>query len=180
MQILPGDLLIAEPFMKDPNFRRSVVLICDHNENGSFGLNLNIPIRNLVMGDIINDFPAPELIVYEGGPVSPNTLHYIHKDGSVPNAIKIKAGYYWSGDFDYIKDSIQYGKINLNDIRFFIGYSGWGEGQLNEELEGNSWIVCKTYTDYLKESNSLWKDILKHMGGNYKIVSSFPEDPMLN
>ncbi len=180
MPISTGNLLIAEPFMKDSNFRRSVILICDHNEEGTFGLNLNIPVRNITMGDIISDFPIPDLPVFEGGPVSPNTLHYIYKNDSIPDSIPIKDGIYWSGDFEIIKIYLESGKIKPNEIRFFIGYSGWGEGQLEDELKLNSWIVCDSYTDYLKDSIYLWKEILHHMGGNYKIVSSFPEDPTLN
>ncbi len=178
---MTGKLLIAEPFMGDPNFERSVVLLCEYNEKGSFGLVLNQK-TNLtladVMDDVYMDFP-----IYLGGPVEQNTLHFIHRLGNqVEGAIEIGNGIYWSGDFDNVKTLINIGVIKEQDIRLFVGYSGWGAGQLDNEMKRNSWITSETNANFIFDtpSDQFWRAILKSMGGEYKVLSNYPTDPRLN
>lgn len=135
-----GDLLIAEPYLGDPNFERSVILLCEDNEKGSFGLVLN-QRSNLMLKDAIDDCYA-DIPLYVGGPVEHNTLHYVHRLGNlIPEAVDLGKGLFWSGDFETLKTMINIGKVEEKDIRFFLGYSGWGEGQLDTEMNRNSWIV---------------------------------------
>jgi putative transcriptional regulator len=176
-----GRLLIAEPYLGDPNFERSVILLCEHTEKGSFGLVLN-QLSNLklndAMDDIFMDFP-----IYVGGPVEFNTLHYVHRLGElIPDSVDLGEGLFWSGDFDTVKALINIGKIESKDIRFFIGYSGWGEGQLDAEMNRNSWVISETETDMVFDLSpeEFWRKVLRNMGGSYKVMSNYPTDPRLN
>jgi putative transcriptional regulator len=176
-----GKLLVAEPFLGDKNFERSVILLCEHNENGSFGLVLN-QLTNLCLDEVIDgvysDFP-----LYLGGPVEQNTLHFIHRLGNeIEGTIELGNGLYWSGDFEIIKTFINIGKIKENDIRLFIGYSGWAKSQLENEMKQNSWIITDTDANFIFDtpSKEFWRTVLRRMGGEYKILSNYPTDPRLN
>lgn len=176
-----GKVLIAEPFLGDPNFERSVVLICEHNDEGSFGLVLNNVSKNTiadVVDDIYVDFP-----LFVGGPVEQNTLHFVHRLGHlIEDSIDLGNGIFWSGDFESVKSLLSIGTIKTEDIRFFIGYSGWGAGQLGNELAQNTWFVSDINSDVLFEeyTNQFWRTVLKRMGGDYKVLANYPVDPRLN
>ena len=179
--VLSGNLLIAEPFMGDSNFERSVVLVCEHNTSGTFGLVLN-QATDLNLSDVIEDI-TPDLPLFVGGPVQQNTLHFIHRRPDlIDDSIKIAHGLYWSGDFDEIKRAVNLGTLTDRDARFFIGYSGWGEGQLVAELSQKAWIVSHTDADFLFDTpaNEFWRGVLKRMGGEYKSIAHYPIDPRLN
>lgn len=176
-----GKLLIAEPFLGDPNFERSVVLLCEHNENGSFGFVLNQQ-TNLKLEDVIDDVYA-DFPLFLGGPVEQNTLHFIHRLGDIiDGTIDIGNGLFWTGDFDSVRSLLNIGKIKENDIRLFIGYSGWSEGQLEFEMKRNSWIVSETDANFIFDTptDQFWRSVLKRMGGEYKVLSNYPTDPRLN
>ncbi|GAB2579035.1 YqgE/AlgH family protein [Spirosoma areae] len=176
-----GDLLIAEPFMGDTNFERSVVLVCEHNQAGTFGLVLN-QLTDIHLSDVIEEI-QPDLPLFVGGPVQQNTLHFIHRRPDlIDSSIRIEAGLYWSGDFDQIKQAVNLGTLTGHDVRFFIGYSGWGEGQLANELHQKAWIVSRTNADFLFDTptNEFWRGVLKRMGGEYKSIAHYPVDPRLN
>ncbi len=179
MHFSPGDLLVAEPFMKDPNFKRSVVLICDHNNEGSFGLVMNRKLE-LRLNDVMPDFPEFEVPIFEGGPVGVDTLHFIHNKPELEGAKKLRADLYWSGNFEQLKLMVESQAITTQDIRFFIGYSGWSDGQLAQEMTYSSWMICRNFDNYLIQSDRLWHQVLNHMGGDYKMVANYPEDPELN
>ena len=137
----PGRLLISEPYLPDPNFERSVVLMCDHNESGSFGfvMNKKSPLK---LAEVVEDMSGLEADLYIGGPVQQDTLHYIFRgEDLLEDAVEIAEGLYWGGDYEQLKDMISMNRIDPADFRFFVGYSGWGQGQLEEEIESNSWIV---------------------------------------
>jgi putative transcriptional regulator len=181
LQPKEGLLLVAEPYLGDPNFERSVILLCEHTEKGSFGLVQN-QLSNLklseTMEDIYMDFP-----VYVGGPVEHNTLHYVHRLGhDIPDSVDLGNGIFWAGNFEHIKTLINIGKITENDIRFFLGYSGWGESQLTAEMNRNSWVVAETDASMVFDStpDEFWRKVLRNMGGSYKILSNYPVDPRLN
>jgi len=177
-----GRVLISEPFMADKHFKRSVVYLCEHNEDGSFGFVMNnfldVPLSELVE-DIINE----DFKVSFGGPVSPDNLYYIHTlKNELEGSYEVMPGLYTGGKFEDLVPLINTGVIAPNQIRFFLGYSGWESGQLEGELKINSWLVGETTThDVLNtHDKSLWKNILKGMGGKFKMLSNFPEDPSLN
>src|SRR4029077_16781585 len=97
-----GKILISEPFLNDPNFKRTIILLAEHNEEGSIGFILNKP-TNLKIKDTIEDFPEFDAIVYYGGPVQLNTLQFIHKAGDIiEGSLEIADGLFWGGSFDIL------------------------------------------------------------------------------
>lgn len=176
-----GSLLIAEPFLGDSNFERSVVLVCEHNDSGTFGLVMN-NLTNLNLSDIIEEI-HPDLPVFLGGPVGQNTLHFVHRRPDlIDDSIRIMDGLYWSGNFEQIKQAVNLGTLTDRDARFFVGYSGWGEGQLENELDQKAWIVSRTDADFLFDTpaDEFWRGVLKRMGGEYRAIAHYPVDPRLN
>jgi putative transcriptional regulator len=177
-----GKVLIAEPFLGDPNFERSVVLLCEHNESGSFGFVLN-QTTQLTIKDVIEEEIYVPVPLQVGGPVEHNTLHFIHRLGSlVEDTLTVTDGLYWGGDFEQIKSLLNMGKITQQDVRFFIGYSGWGSGQLDNELKQNAWIVTDADANFIftTPTDQLWRGILRRMDGKYKSIANYPTDPRLN
>ncbi len=183
--ILPkkGKLLIAEPALTgDISFNRSVLLLAEHNSNGSVAFILNKPLA-FGINELIQDINIP-MVVYNGGPVEQDNLYFIH---SIPhlidNSIEIADGVYWGGDFENVVSLINEEKITEDDIRFFLGYSGWSFEQLDNELASNSWILVENeYKDkIIKESKTtFWKEKMQELGGNYLLWSNAPENPELN
>ena len=138
-----GILLISDPFLKDPNFMRTVVFLCEHREQGSFGFVLNRRYENTI-DEIIPELEGFKLPVYYGGPVQTDTLHFLHQyPDQIPGSVEVIKGVYWGGDFDMVVQMIKKAEIDQNKIRFFIGYSGWGGGQLSDELTEKSWLTVK-------------------------------------
>lgn len=181
-EVKKGDILIAEPFLGDPNFERTVILLCEHNEQGSFGFVLNQKIETN-LNDLTEGKFYTNNEIFVGGPVQQNTLHFIHRLGDlIENSVEIIKGLYWGGDFEQTQSLVNTGVIQTKDIRFFLGYSGWGVGQLDSELEQKSWIVTESKADFIldTEAEALWRLILKNMGGKYKQLSNYPIDPRLN
>jgi putative transcriptional regulator len=178
-----GSILISEPYLGDPNFERTVVLICSHVEDeGTFGLVLN-RMSNLKLSDVVdiyNDQFEAELGI--GGPVQYNTLHYVHQISDLAQAVQLSDDLYWGGDFESLRQMIAAGDVTTDDIRFFLGYSGWTPGQLQEEIDKNVWIVNNNATNKLfnLDADTLWRGILRQMGGKYKVLSNYPVDPRLN
>ncbi len=177
-----GSLLISEPFLQDTYFKRSIVLITEHNKEGSVGFVLNKPTK-LTINEVLDDFPSFDADISIGGPVATNTIHFCHTLGeAIPNTVKVVHGIYWGGDFDVLKDLIKNDVVEKDQVRFFIGYSGWGVDQLEREITENSWIVTdvksKNILDY--SSKDSWKIILSRLGKKYKIWSNYPENPVMN
>lgn len=177
-----GRILISEPFLNDTYFRRSVVLLTEHSEEGSVGFVLNKPVE-LTVSDVLKDFPEIDASISIGGPVNTNTVHYIHSLGSViPDSVKVMKNLYWGGDFETIKSLITQGKIGRHDIRFFLGYAGWSPKQLDNELSGNAWVIAELDAETIMKSNNLtmWQETLHRLGSKYKTWINFPENPGLN
>lgn len=177
-----GHLLISDPFLRDPNFIRTVVLLCEHNEKGSFGLVLNRPFE-FRLDELMDDMEGADFDVYTGGPVQQNTLHFIHMlPEMIPGGQEILPGVYWGGDFAVVKQLILAGIVQKEEIRFFIGYSGWSSGQLLAEMSENTWLTTKADKELIFQSPAidLWKLALKKMGGPYVQMINYPIDPQLN
>jgi len=177
-----GRLLLSEPLMNDYYFGRSVIIIGDHDNEGTFGAVINKPIKDK-FNDVVKDFPKFDGGLFIGGPVEPNNLFFVHKIGDiVDGAISIGSGLYWGGDIEIVKDMIEYGSATSEDVRFLVGYSGWSPNQLQSELKRNSWVVSpEQEIDILKiEPKQLWERLLTPLGDKYKHWSSFPTDPGLN
>lgn len=178
--ITKGNILIARPALFDYTFNRSVVLITEHNEHGSIGFILNKPLYqpvNLFVSELDS-----ELDVYEGGPVETNNLYYLHKRPDlIANSEGITDELFWSGDYEDVRKAINEGLISQDEIRFYLGYSGWGENQLQSEVEENAWIIVDDQLDIFKEwNNNLWQQQLRNLGGENLIWLNTPADPTMN
>lgn len=178
----PGMLLIADPFLKDPNFQRTVVFLCEHQDEGSFGFVLNrsyeYTLNELVSG--LDDLPIP---VFYGGPVQIDTIHFLHQyPDLIPGGYEITDGIFWGGDFEMAINLIRNKQIDPQRIRFYIGYSGWGSGQLNDEMKEKSWLTVQANRKIIfhKQTDEIWKDSLRLLGGEYEMMINFPIDPQLN
>lgn len=177
-----GTLLIANVELRDPNFRRSVVLLCEHNERGSFGLILNRPLE-LGIADVMEDYMGENFPLHWGGPVQTNTLHVLHRYGDIiGDCAEVADGVYWGGDYEQIKSLLATRQIDPSGIKFYLGYSGWGEGQLDDEMQGNSWYLAPAdaRTVFEEDAERMWSRVLRRKGGDYAIVATFPQDPQLN
>lgn len=168
-----GLILLADPYMEDPHFRRAALLICDHHADGTLGFILNKPI-GMNVTSLLQDFPEFESEVCYGGPVQTDTLHFLHTQGElIRDSVEIVKGVYWGGDFEQLKACIRQGLVQPHDIRFFVGYSGWEPDQLREEIEEKSWLLAEgelNYIFYKSHPLALWKQILEHQGGSYAVI----------
>lgn len=177
-----GHLLIAEPsIIGDVSFNRAVVLLAENNTGGSVGFILNKPL-DYKLKDFVPEIQS-ELPVYNGGPVEQDNLYFIHcVPELIPGSIEISTGIYWGGDFDVILNLLKNDDLEPHQIRFFLGYSGWDAGQLNQELETNSWVVVpNTYGNIIgKNEVNFWKEKMLELGGEYMIWSNAPENPSNN
>ena len=178
----PGVVLAAAPMMWDPNFRRSVILLCENNTEGSFGLIINrpLPFRSEELDQMLAG-RSPDL--FFGGPVQPTSLHYLHNEsGAIPSAAKVIDGVFWGGDFSFVQSLVETAALQELRLRFFLGYAGWGPGQLDIEIERNDWIVADATPDLVfdLEADDIWGAVLERLGGHFALMSKFPADPRLN
>ena len=177
-----GKILISEPFMPDLFFNRSIVYLTDHTSEGSVGFILNKQL-DLKLSDALEGFGKWDASLNMGGPVAPDTLHYIHSLGDIiPNSLEINNNIFRGGDIDAIKYVINRGKARTNQIRFFLGYSGWTAGQLETELNENSWVIASTRQDIVMNDygDDTWKRVLRSLNKKYRIWADFPESPEMN
>ncbi|MXV15452.1 YqgE/AlgH family protein [Hufsiella ginkgonis] len=176
-------LLVSEPFMLDPNFKRSVVLLTEHDENGTVGYVLN-QRSNLLLRDILEECPEADHAVFVGGPVGGDSLHFIHRCYDRMNSgEEIGNGIYWGGNFETLKLLVNSGQVEPHEIKFFMGYSGWGVAQLDQEIGQNSWLVTNHYNNdivFLDDEENLWKEVVIGLGPRYAHIAKFPENPMWN
>jgi putative transcriptional regulator len=178
-----GNILISEPFLQDAYFQRSVVLLVEHNTNGSMGLVLNKK-TNLIINDFFSEFEnLSDIPIYLGGPVSSNRLFFIHTlEEVIPDSVRITDGLYFDGDFNLLKQYITSGNSVKGKIKFFLGYSGWTKGQLGFEINEDSWMVSQSATNniMLADGELFWKHSVEVLGNRYKTWVNFPKNPHLN
>ena len=178
-----GKILVAEPFMGDPHFRRSVISICDHSrDEGTIGFILNKVLAKRI-NEVIEDFPEFEAPIFYGGPVAPDNIFYIHNVGELlEDSIEVMSGLYWGGNYEKLKFLITSKLITEANIRFFVGYSGWSPGQLEAELNTGSWVVGDMHPNYAFKTKhkSLWKQVLKNKGNTYTVIAQMPDNMNLN
>ena len=178
----PGKILISEPFLLDYYFKRSVVLLCDHSDEGSFGVIMNKPL-SVKLNEVVKDFPDFAAPIYLGGPVQNDSLFFLHTIGDkIEGSVEVINGLFWGGDLEQIKELISLNMISPEQIRFYIGYSGWTSNQLEEELERNSWVVSRESSECLlnTDPNLMWAKSLQKLGGSYTFWPNFPNDPGQN
>lgn len=177
-----GRVLITEPFVDDDDFGRTVILLCEHNEEGSFGFVLNkyldIAIEELA------DFEESLTNVSKGGPVGNEHLYFLHTLGDkIDNSVHVVGDIYSGGSFKEIVQKAKLGLIKQNSVRFFLGYSGWTTNQLEDELKQNAWLVSDIIsTESIMDTtnNSIWEIYMSNQGGKYKAFAHFPINPHFN
>jgi putative transcriptional regulator len=177
-----GKILISEPFLADSYFNRSIIYLTDHTPQGSIGFILNKKLE-LQVSDAIEGFDGCDDNLNMGGPVAPDTLHYLHCLGdSIPKSVLVAENIFWGGDIDSIRELIRLKEIKQSQIRFFLGYSGWSAGQLERELKENSWVIAKVSSNIVLDNNGedTWKRVLRSFKNKYRMWADFPESPDMN
>jgi putative transcriptional regulator len=176
-----GSILISEPSLRDFYFRQSVILLAEHNDEGTFGVIINKPIEARLK-DIVKGFTGYNLPVYLGGPVKTDSLFFIHTRDDIAQSLPIMQGLYWGGDLDAIREMLKKKIMLPDEIRFFVGYSGWSPNQLDRELKEKSWVLSQTTVPEIINNppGTLWSNYLKNMGQDYAIWANFPADPTFN
>ena len=178
-----GTVLISDPFLDEDFFRRSVVLLCNHNKDGSFGLVLNNYL-NVDLHELEDSFPDIKARISVGGPVDTEHLFFIHSYGTqIEGSTPILDELYFGGDYEKLVELLKDDEDGKSKVRFFLGYSGWGKDQLKDELTENSWIVANniTETEILNTADDqLWKHCLEKQGKRFETISKFPLNPSEN
>lgn len=177
-----GQVLLSEPFLNDPYFKRTVILLCEHNSEGSFGFVLNNFIE-VELDQIIEDMPKFDGKISIGGPVRNSNLYYIHTLGEeIEESVEILPGVFMGGDFEKLRKLLYAGKIAPEQVRFFVGYSGWSPEQLQTEIKSQSWFVTDIDKDLVMDTevDDLWRHIMKKFGRKGEMIANMPEDPSLN
>ena len=182
-----GRILISDPFLNDNYFSNSVILLCELNEKGAFGLVLNHYIDES-LSDFMNDFQGKKTDRFKislGGPVDTDSIYYIHnRPDIIEGSIQIIDDVYLGNGINFTDLSvlIEEDKIKKNELKFFLGYSGWTAGQLQEELLKNSWFVGNLSTRTLMnyDQEDIWKKTLEQMSEKHRVISNFPQNPLLN
>ncbi len=176
-----GTLLISEPFSNDAYFKRSVVLLTLNDEEGSVGFILNKHVE-LSLSDLFEEDFDFDGKVSIGGPVSIDRIDFLHTMGEIiPGSRHVVDNIYWGGDFNVVLKMLRSRSLDENQIRFFIGYSGWSKGQLDREIENDYWLVTQPDTSSIMSIDKFyWKNTLKRLGPKYEVWLNIPEDPVLN
>ena len=172
---LRGQLLVAAPVLSDPNFRRTVVLIAEHGDEGAMGIVLNRPTETSVV-DAVQELSAiagDEEPIYVGGPVSTGSVLAVAELDDPDDASELLFG---------AIGFVQEPDVAVVRGRVFLGYAGWGAGQLESELEEESWLVLPAEPDdlFCDDPDGLWSSVLRRQGGPYALLSLMPPDPSLN
>jgi putative transcriptional regulator len=181
VELTTGKLLIAEPFLSDPNFARAVILLCEHSDEGSVGFILNRSTE-LTLGDLLPDLYTPLLPIYQGGPVQLDTLHMLHRMPEVFGGNEVFPGIYWGGSYEALQDVIMNNEYKPDDLKLFVGYAGWSPGQLEKEMKDGSWLVTDVSEDLLfeAEAQTAWKQAVKSLGRDFAHMLNLPLNPQLN
>lgn len=177
-----GRLLVSEPYLPDPYFRRTVVLLCEHNEEGSFGFVLNRHM-DMEVHDLMENMPHVVSKLGIGGPVQSGNLYYLHTLGPhLTGSVEVVDGVYMGGDYEQLRSLLATDPRLARHVRFFVGYAGWAGSQLEKELEQRSWLISPADRRRIMGMlhGDLWADTLRAMGREYAPLANFPEDPAMN
>lgn len=176
-----GKILISTPDISGDIFSRSVVLIVDHNEEGAFGLILNKKNKKM-SGRLLHIFGFT-VDVYEGGPVENEKIFFINKGQKVTEHFsEINNEFYLTEDIENVISGIIDEQISVDEIKVFSGYSGWGSQQLEDEVRRKMWTVVDVYNlDYtLPNDQTLWKNIMQNLGGEFLLWANAPDNISMN
>ncbi|MDQ3849282.1 MAG: YqgE/AlgH family protein [Actinomycetota bacterium] len=181
MDSLRGQLLIAGATLPDPNFARTVVLVCEHTEEGALGLVLNRPAE-LTLGRAapqLAPLAGEDAVIGQGGPVQPATLLVLAEFTDPDRAgLPVVGPVGLMGDGDEVADLVDV----TRRVRVFAGYAGWGPAQLDAELEREDWFVAPAGIDDIfdPDADELWRRVLARKGAHYALVARMPVDPSVN
>lgn len=174
-----GRVLIADPFTDDDYFGRSVVYICDHYSEGTFGFVLNNFI-DIDLNEVAKNFPDIKSNISIGGPVQTEQIFFLHTVGkTIEGSMEVDDGIFIGGDYDQLKQKLDDGEIDPSKVRFFLGYSGWSTGQLQEEIDNHSWIVAPVLSPLEIMDDKvidIWSNYMRRQGKKYDILSRSPVD----
>jgi putative transcriptional regulator len=179
VESLQGKLLVSSPSLVDPNFRKTVVLIAHHDDDGAMGLVLSRPsdVPALHAVPSLEGLPGADDPVFVGGPVQPEAFMVLAEFDDVGQAAApIIAG------LGFMPADAEPEELSIRRLRLFAGYSGWGAGQLEAELDESSWIVVEAHTDdaFARDPDELWRNVLHRKGGPFSLMETMPFDPGLN
>lgn len=182
-QIQKGTFLIAVPDIDMGLFFRSVILICEHNQNGSFGLVINKPLNLELPEEILNthNLSNPNVGIRSGGPVQTNQMMLLHTSDQIPHqTLQICDGVYLGGDLQFLQEAIV--SESQMPLNLCFGYVGWGGGQLEREFLDGNWFIhpASLRQIFYVPPEKLWASILREMGGKYASLSMIPEDLSVN
>jgi putative transcriptional regulator len=179
MDSLQGNLLVSSPALHDPNFRKTVVLIAHHDDDGALGLVLSRPSEVSAAEAIpsLSGLPGAADPVFVGGPVQPEAFMVLAEFDDVgESAAPI------FGRVGFMPAEPEPGDLAITRMRLFSGYAGWGAGQLEDELVEPSWIVVSAEADdpFADDPDELWRTVLYRKGGPFALMADMPFDPGLN
>lgn len=176
-----GKILIAEPFLTDPGFARTVILLCEHGENGSIGFILN-RVSDSTLAELLPEFNHAALNIFDGGPVQQDTMHLIHTLPERMGGIEVLPGLFWGGSYAELSNMMDEGKCNGDNIKLFLGYSGWDKDQLEQELKDGAWIVADPWEGLIFNSSikTIWQDAVMSLGRDFAFMANLPLHPQLN
>jgi putative transcriptional regulator len=178
-----GQVLVSEPFLSDPSFNRSVILITDHGSHGTIGYVLNHQ-TDLVVSQLIEGLDVVPQCAYQGGPVELDSLHYLHTYPEISDSNEVLPGVYWSGSFDEVCQGLMEGRFQAENFKFLVGYSGWAPEQLLAEMDEKAWLISELSPEVIFDTSiadkDLWKHAIRSVGGKDALLANSPEDPFLN
>lgn len=176
-----GKILIAEPFLTDLNFLRSVVFLCSHNDEGSVGFIIN-KVINKNISDILPDIYKSTLQLYYGGPAQNESIHIIHKYPEELGGIEVAPGIFWGSSYDNLLRCIHNNDFSPEGIKLFLGNSAWEKGKLDSEISSRVWLVANDFDDILFDNNSekIWERSILSLGKDFSHFSQMPLHPQLN
>ena len=179
MESLQGHLLVSSPALVDPNFRRTVILVAHHDEDGAMGLVLSRPSESRVVDAVpaLETLAGSDDVVHVGGPVQPEAFMVLAEFDDVDEAAAPIIG-----DIGFMPADAEPADLSIRRMRVFAGYAGWGPGQLEAELDEPSWIIVRAEPGdaFVDDPDELWRKVLRRKGGKYRLIASMPFDPSLN
>ena len=184
-QFAKGSLLIANPVLPDPNFSRTVILLCNHNEQGSFGLVINRSTQ-LKAPDLFSDIDilrSYNAKIYMGGPVSQSMVFYLYRSSrNVIDLDEICSGVYLGSNLETLESLYLDIENPEENVRFYLGYSGWSGGQLDGEMEQNSWLIQNANEQFvfLDSEELIWLKTVNSLGEKYQYLTKAPVNPQWN
>ncbi|MDR4494484.1 MAG: YqgE/AlgH family protein [Nitrospirales bacterium] len=179
-----GVFLIAKPALRDPNFRQTVVLLCEHGPEGALGVVVNRPTE-MNITEVLPQVPVIEgqaHRVFAGGPVQTNSLLILYRlPQEVEGTHPVLDGVYLGGNMETLERILE-SPPRQETFRAFMGYSGWAPGQLENEMETGSWLTMPAVPELVFKPNAtqLWTDVIRQFGEEYSIYSDMPPDPSMN